>query len=81
MMYRGFCGCQSLEVGDVTMTDQNQMRKDRLHLTDTDITQEGFNFEDFWHHQLNCIKEIAENDESPKEGSPGRCGWKEINRR
>jgi hypothetical protein len=50
------------------MADQNQMQKDTLGLTDRGINEEGFNFEDFWRHQLNRIKEIAEDEQATEHG-------------
>jgi hypothetical protein len=56
------------QLGDVTMTDQNQTQKHTSGLTDRGVREEDFNFEDFWRHQLHRIKEIAEDEQSPKEG-------------
>lgn len=54
------------------MADQNQMQKNTLGLTNRDVYDEGFNLEDFWRHQLNRIKEIAENEQPPRQSCYGR---------
>lgn len=53
------------------MADQNQMQKNTLGLTNRDVHDEGFNLEDFWRHQLNRIKEIAEDEQPFKKNSLG----------
>lgn len=45
-----------------------QTQKHTSGLTDRGVHEEDFNFEDFWRHQLHRIKEIAEDEQSPKEG-------------
>jgi hypothetical protein len=54
------------------MADRNQMQKGTLGLSDRGINEEAFNFEDFWRHQLNRIKEIAEDEQATEHGC---CGF------
>ena len=51
------------------MDTRKQMQKDTLGLTNRGISEAGFNWEDFWQHQLIRIKEIAEGEQAPKEGA------------
>lgn len=53
------------------MDTRKQTRKDTLGLTNRGISEAGFNWEDFWHHQLIRIKEIAEGEQAPKEDASG----------
>jgi hypothetical protein len=53
------------------MDDQNQTEENRLGLTKREIHEESFHLEDFWRHQLERIKEVAEGEQSPKEGARG----------
>jgi hypothetical protein len=53
------------------MDTRKQMQKDTLGLTNRGITEGGFNWEDFWQHQLIRIKEIAEGEQAPKEDASG----------
>ncbi len=54
-----------------TMDTRKQMQKDTLGLTNRGISEAGFNWEDFWQHQLIRIKEIAEGEQAPKEDASG----------
>jgi hypothetical protein len=53
------------------MDTRKQMQKDTLGLSDQGINEEGFNFEDFWRHQFNRIKETAEGEQAPKKDASG----------
>ncbi len=53
------------------MDTRKQMQKDTLGLTNRGISEAGFNWEDFWQHQLIRIKEIAEGEQAPKEDASG----------
>ena len=53
------------------MAEQNQTQKNTLGLTNGDIQEEGFPLEEFWQHQLNRIKEIAEGEQPLKQDDPG----------
>ena len=53
------------------MDDHNQTQKNRLGLTKRETPEESFHLEDFWRHQLKRIKEVAEGEQSPKEGARG----------
>jgi len=53
------------------MDDQNQTQENRLGLTKRETNEESFHLEDFWRHQLERIKEVAESEQSPKEGARG----------
>ncbi len=48
------------------MDTRKQMQKDTLGLTNRGISEAGFNWEDFWQHQLIRIKEIAEGEQAPR---------------
>lgn len=61
----------NFQVGGVTMDDQNQTQENRLGLTKRETNEESFHLEDFWRHQLERIKEVAESEQSPKEGARG----------
>ena len=53
------------------MDTRKQTQKDTLGLTNRGISEAGFNWEDFWHHQLIRIKEIAEGEQALKEDATG----------
>jgi hypothetical protein len=53
------------------MDDQNHTQKNGLSLTKRENPEESFHLEDFWRHQLKRIKEVAEGEQSPKEGARG----------
>ena len=70
-LFIGFPGRQFASRRRNTMDTREQMQKDTLGLTNRGISEAGFNWEDFWQHQLIRIKEIAEGEQAPKEDASG----------
>jgi hypothetical protein len=63
------------------MGDQNQMEKNTLGLTKREIHEESLHLEDFWRHQLDRIKEVAEDEQAPKEDASGTLKSTRMNMR